>query len=221
MSLTASELNPLRPAASFAPPGVGDLLFCEIPEGSVANHKPNREDRRKLHAAVNQWVHQRFLLTLTATVASLIGLIYLVSLEEVNLETFAISLLMLVGLAVLYFISHCLKCAIHQYTTYLRLTGGSRWESHLAAYRQRFTTRLFTIPHAAIFLGLGALAGLWPFIPLGNTSGELSILRLLLLLATVAYAALVVGLAWRYRADVADRLEQQWKEILSGDQHTA
>ncbi len=217
MPFAASEPEQVRSAARSAWPGEEDRLDRDSREGVVSLRKPNREDRRRLHAAINQRVAQRFLLTLVATVLSQLGLVYLITSETLNLHTFAISILMLLGLSMLYFISHCLKCAIQRHATYLRLTGASRWERHLAAYDLRFRTRMFTIPHAAIFMGLGALAGLWPFIPLGKTSGELSILRLLLLLATVGYAALVVGLAWRYRAEVADRLEQQWKEILAND----
>lgn len=181
----------------------------------MTKSRARREDHRQLCAAIRQLAGQRFAVLIVALVITGAMVAGVVVLNVVSTTTFAISILLLGLLSLLAFVSHCLCCAIRQRACYLRLVHNSPWQRHRLRFRQRFGARVLTVPHTAVFLVLGAMGGLWPFLmPLDHPSERLSVLRMLLVLATVAYCGLVIGLAWYYRADVTGRIEQQWREIM-------
>ena len=132
--------------------------------------KPTIEDQRKLHAEVNQLVHQRFqLTTLAITVFGVIGAWLLPRTppqpgDPVGPFTFAGSILLLVLLFVIFLYGRLHMCMLRVISTYLIVTEASTWEQDWLDYRHNFVYLGYTRPQSIIFATLGILAIFFPYV---------------------------------------------------------
>lgn len=130
---------------------------------------PNKEDVRKIHAEINQIVNQRFLITTFAI--TIFGIIASWMIPKntpdvgsnIGAFTFAASILLIIMLFILFLLSHFLKGMLRILTTYLLVSGESNWERDWKEYRKKGHWA-YTIPQTGVFLGLGFLSTIFPFV---------------------------------------------------------
>ena len=96
---------------------------------------PNDKDQAKLHAEVNQYINQRFIIATTAITVSGVVLGWIVAGTSVGTETtqvresvFFLALLLLLILAVLFVVAQIINASAWVITSYLRATKVSVWE---------------------------------------------------------------------------------------------
>jgi predicted membrane channel-forming protein YqfA (hemolysin III family) len=134
----------------------------------VALGTPSNEDVRKIHAEVNQLVHQRFLLTnLAITVFGVMTAWLLPRTEpqagsQIGAFVFAGSAILLTVLFLLFLFSLCLTRMLRVLTTYLEVTGGSNWEAAWKTFREDGLYLGYTKPQAIVFMVLGVLVVCFP-----------------------------------------------------------
>jgi uncharacterized membrane protein YsdA (DUF1294 family) len=180
------------------------------------------EDKRKLHAAVNQIDNQRLWLTTLAItfLGTSMGLWIgktPVSGHDARL-TFVFSILLITVLFLVFLYSHFLKRMLRTFTTYLILLEASDWERDRRAYRARFRTNVewHERAQAIIFLFLGACAAGFPVAVLYLNQMEPPALWFGAEMATAAVYVLVVsGFGFCNWGDQEREIELQWRQIIS------
>lgn len=131
--------------------------------------EPSQEDIRKIHAEINQLVHQRFLLTMTAI--SVFGAIIAWLIPKSppvaggSIESFMVEgiILLLVLLFLLYCYSHRLNGMVRILSAYLIITNSSPWEISWCEYRNSHDKYwAYTKPQCVMFMALGLFAASFP-----------------------------------------------------------
>ena len=131
---------------------------------------PNKEDTQKIHSEVNQIVNQRLLLTTLAVTVFGAMLAWVIPrnppLEGSSIGTFVFvaAILLTVILFALFLLTHHLTYMLRVFSTYLDEAGTSNWEKDWATYRTEFSYLGYTKPQAIIFLLLGFLSSIFPFL---------------------------------------------------------
>jgi len=131
---------------------------------------PNEEDKRKLHAEINQLVNQRFVLTtISITVFGIMGAWMVPNnipgkIEPIGAFCFAVASLLLIVLFLLFILSYCLCTMIRNISTYMVITGQSGWEEDWVKFRQTESYIGYTKPQGVIFIILGILSVGFPFV---------------------------------------------------------
>jgi hypothetical protein len=160
----------------------------------MALEGPNDEDRRKLHAEVNQLVSQRLALT-TLAVTIFTGVAAWTVPRALSQDTnshaavwFLLSVVLLFFEFVLFGLGHQLTWMIRTITSYLYVVDRSGWERDWALYRQSYPEYWgYTKPQAIVFLALGILGGFLPIIPA---------VRVLISLCAALSHPTMVGVFW-------------------------
>jgi hypothetical protein len=182
------------------------------------------EDQRKLHAEVNQIIHQRFLLTTTAI--TVFGAFSALMLPRVLSQESAIA----IG-AVLFVASSFLQAFfVLLFTwnrqllntqfilvTYLRARGASEWEEdvdlfHLEDARNRgyFSSLNF---YGVIYFALGLLGTSWPF-AVGFATGVSAAFFWIAVHISVSVAYFIVLIALGRDAKNKARIHASWLKVL-------
>ena len=187
------------------------------------DQKPNQEDLRKLHQEVNQIVQQRF--TLTTLAIGVFGVIMTWAFPKtpgpldstVPVLTYIVCISLLVVLAILFALHLCLKLFLRVITAYLAETDGSVWETHWAEWRGKKKDYVgYSKPQTVVFLGLGLLAILYPF--LIGVAYQMHQDRLWMAMTVVAgglylVASTVLGIYYGWKGpELVYR--NQWRELL-------
>ncbi|MBM4034632.1 MAG: hypothetical protein FJ291_23050 [Planctomycetes bacterium] len=182
--------------------------------------KPNDDDKRKLHAEVNQIVNQRLVLTTLAVTLFGGAIAWLIPRDApkpgntVPTATYLGALLLTTVLFALFVLAHHLARMMRTITAYLQETGASNWEKDWAVYRERFGYLGYTKPQAIVFLLLGILSSAFPLvISLAWSLAFRSTLASVCLIAGVAYALLVWGMGFRQWFANEGRAREQWREL--------
>ena len=191
---------------------------------------PNDNDRAKLHAEVNQYINQCFIIATTAITVSGVVLGLIVSGKDVGTgaphvsETaFFLALVLLVILAVLFVVSQIIQASIRVITSYLRITGASPWEEMYAQFTKQsgqgkpvawIGQREWM---ALIFGVLGAVATFTPFV-LGGLLGahqetKVAVLDTLLVVCFIAYESLILLSAKGRLLDLGKGTTERWRQL--------
>ncbi|MBI5963109.1 MAG: hypothetical protein HY863_06525 [Chloroflexi bacterium] len=182
---------------------------------------PKKEDIQKIHAEVNQIVNQRLsLATLAVTVfGALVAWLIPKSTpsagSEVGAFIYGATILLLLVLFSLFLLAHHLTYMLRIYTTYLDESNASNWEKDWSAYRARFKYVGYTKPQALIFLILGILSAIFPFLLalVYSLNFEPKIGAIVCVLAGGLYAIFVSGMGfWKWFAK-EDEMRQRWKKL--------
>ncbi len=183
---------------------------------------PTADDLRKIHAEVNQLVHQRFLLTTIAITVFGVVMALLVprtapsSGSSVGGFVFLLAAVLSLLLFALFLLSHLLKGMLRVFTTYLKVTGASNWEKDWSAFRQSPYLG-YTKPQTLIFLILNGLTTLFPFLmaQVYQLHYEPRMGWIASLATGVLTELLMIGMGLRGWWDRERKAEQQWKAIKS------
>ena len=133
------------------------------------NQQP--EDQRKLHAEVTQIANQRILVTLFAITT--FGVVQGWILPQIShtLGTdvggfvFGISIVLCLIIFGLFLLNHSLGQVRRIFTSYLVVTGASKWEQDWKRYRHKFGTTAYTKPFTFyVFVGFELITTFLPFI---------------------------------------------------------
>jgi hypothetical protein len=133
--------------------------------------EPTVEDQRKLHAEVTQIANQRFLVTLFAitTFGVMQGWILPqtshTSGAEIGGFIFAVSIVLCLILFGIFLLNHALGQMQRVFTSYLIITGASKWEQHWKQYREGGRHFGYTRPFTFyVFVLLEIITTVLPFI---------------------------------------------------------
>jgi hypothetical protein len=131
---------------------------------------PTDEDLRKINLEVNQIVNQRFILTTLAI--SIFGVVLSIFIpreaptgSDVGAFTYVGSIILLSVLLALFIYSYLLKRTLRVMTTYLIVTDRSSWEKDWQRFRnggKKYPG--YTRPHSFVFLFLGIVSAIYPYI---------------------------------------------------------
>jgi hypothetical protein len=187
------------------------------------------EDKRKLHAEVNQLVNQRFLLNTAAI--TIFGIIMAWTMSR-PIQTIvapasdfisAVSTLLTLLLFSLYILSHLLRRTTRVITTYLIAKSMSEWEEDWQSFRSSNTYFAYTKSQTILFLSLGLLSSTWPYL-FGLIMRSPVVLTPVLWFSTIIgfiYVVLISGMGffnWWYQEK---SIEDQWKCVLKQKQDKA
>jgi hypothetical protein len=183
---------------------------------------PNEADLQKIHSEVNQLVNQRLsIATLSVTVFAVM-IVWLTPQSSPdpknNLDWFIYfgSILLLIVLFSLFLLTYHLSVMLRLFTSYLEVSGASDWEKDWYQYRTKFDYLGYTRPQTYIFLLLGFLTMIYPWIITRVYSLPFDYRVILCLISGILYLILVYGMGvkkWFYREY---EMKQKWNELKSG-----
>jgi hypothetical protein len=180
------------------------------------------EDKRKIHAEINQLVHQRFLLATAAV--TVFGVVSAWSIPRdlpqmaspIGAFTCAVSILLTLVLFALFILSHLLANVLRTYASYLRVTGESQWEQDWKDFRSAGYSA-YTKAITALFLVLGIITSAFPF-----ALGFIYTLAFepnagLWLTAVIGglYVVFVTGMGFLRWFDKEAETDQRWRGVLA------
>jgi len=185
---------------------------------------PNQEDRRKLHAEINQIVNQRLSLMILSVTIFGVFLAWLTPksqpVSNVGVGSFIYlgSILLIIILFIIFLMSHYLSGMLRVFSTYLSETDGSGWEKDWAIFRKNYTYIGYTKPQTIIFLVLGSISTIFPLFlslayslkiePLGGFLPCMAI--------GVLYFIIVFGMGTKKWFDKEADFKRKWKELNRG-----
>lgn len=186
------------------------------------------EDKRKIHAEINQLVHQRFLLATAAV--TVFGVVSAWSIPRdptllggrVGAFTCAVSILLTLVLFVLFILSHLLAAVLRTYASYLRITGESKWEQDWKDYRSAGYSA-YTKAITTLFVVLGIVASAFPF-ALGfiySLAFEPGAGLWLTAGVGALYVVFVSGMGFLRWFDEETAIDQRWQGILAKNENAA
>lgn len=182
---------------------------------------PDKEDKQKIHAEVNQLVNQRLSLTTLAVAVFGVMVAWLIPKSppnvgsEVGTFIYAASILLVLVLFALFLLVHHLTYMLRLFTTYLTETDASNWEKDWAVFRAQFRYLGYTKPQAVVFLLLGVLSAAFPFL-LGfahSLTLEPKVGAIVCILAGVLYIVFVSGMGLAGWFAKEDEMRRKWKEL--------
>jgi len=187
----------------------------------MALKKPSAEDQKKLHDRVNQITHQAILITTAAI--TVFGLFSSWLIREVppsarapvGSRTYALSMLLVFLLLTFFLLLHSQKRLLRILTTYLVITEASDWEREWKRFRERGPYWGYEESPALVFLALGLLSTIFPFLNaylhclvLEPMAGAYS----LVIIGTV-YLGLVWGMGFRDWWSGEESAITKWKAL--------
>lgn len=183
--------------------------------------RPTTEDIRKLHTEVNQIINQR--VTITTAAVTLLGVVLAWMIPKatpapcsaVGGFVFFGSILLLLLLFVLFWFSYTLRSMLRIITNYFLVTEASNWELDWKTYRGEKVEVIYTTSQTVIFLLLGLISLLFPFVLAAVYNQELAPrLGLIFHIITGAlYLIFVVGMGFFDWWSREKRAENIWKAI--------
>jgi hypothetical protein len=193
---------------------------------------PNDKDQAKLHAEVNQYINQRFIIATTAITVSGVVLGWIVAGTSVGTGTtqvresvFFLALLLLLILAVLFVVAQIINASAWVITSYLRVTKVSVWEDMYDRFgkAQRKGGRVRWIGQREwMTLLFGALGVLATFTPLGlagllgvQQGTKLWVLAAALGVFFFAYECMIFFTAKRQFLDLGADADRRWDEVAA------
>ncbi|MCK9382010.1 MAG: hypothetical protein M0P95_13235 [Sulfuritalea sp.] len=228
VDLVRFALWTLRDEAAPVTLNVGHLLPSSYaPEGgSMALHRVTGEDLRKIHGEVAQLINQRFLVTTLSI--TLFGVVTAWVLSKVPSTAgqpvgglvYALSILHIALLLVLFGLQHSLKRMLRMFSTYLVVTEASEWEQDWKTFRAEMNYFGYSKPIAFVYLFMSLVVcvlplGLVEFY--GLTYAPFSGLITLTVVSVVA-VVIVALLGLGGVADHEKDAERKWKELKNGAQ---
>jgi hypothetical protein len=180
------------------------------------------EDKRKIHAEINQIVNQRLSLMVLAITVFGVFIAWLTPKQTpteikqfVEFVYFGSSLLLII-LFLIFLVTHQLAQMLRVFSTYLRETQGSVWEEDWARFRKNYTYIGYTKPQSMIFLFLGLLTTIFPvFLIFIYTSCIEPNWGLFFSVGLgIIYMIFVFGMGFKKCGDNEKRYEKRWKEII-------
>jgi len=184
-------------------------------------NQPTQEDVRKLHAEINQILNQRFLLTTAAiTVFGVFASFTLpkdtsTSNPNAGALLFAGSLFLLGVLLLLFVWNRSLANLQSNLAIYLDLTGMSVWERHWSIFHPKMWVFSTGRIQTSVFLLLGFLTALWPFIISGTIGLEVKCGWMIAVVSAGFVYAIAVGcLGFGQWFRKEDTIRSNWKEVL-------
>jgi uncharacterized membrane protein YidH (DUF202 family) len=182
---------------------------------------PNDDDRRKLHAEVNQLANQRFLVTTGAITVFGVIMALLVprnspqSGTDVGAFIFLMSTMLSVLLFALFRLSDFYKRMMRVYSTYLKITGESHWESDWSQFRQRHSYPGYTKSQTMVFSVLNLIATAFPFllVIIFDLKCQPHCGCIIALAAGILVGVLMIGMGVLGWFDRERRIEEQWLAI--------
>lgn len=183
---------------------------------------PNKQDIQKIHSEVNQLVNQR--LSLTTLAVTIFGAIIAWSIPKVPLApnvglgafVYAATFLLILILFSLFLLTHYLSIMLRIFTTYLDESDASNWEKDWATFRTRHKFwRGYTKPQSVIFLLLGVLTTIFPFVLAFVYSANIQPYwgAIICSLAGLFYLIFVYGMGFLGWFGKEEEVRQKWKSI--------
>lgn len=182
---------------------------------------PNSDDVQKINAEVNQIVNQRLSLATLAVTVFGVMVAWLLPQSSLNIGrsvgtfVYSASVLLLLVLFALFLLSHHLTYMLRVFTTYLDVTGVSNWEKDWTAFRKAYWYWGYTRPQTIIFLLLGILSAMFPFLlafahslTLDPTAGAVICVS-----AGVLYVVFVWGMGIRGWFTSEKMTHRRWQEL--------
>jgi hypothetical protein len=200
--------------------------FLRPAETSPKPQALDSEDRRKLHAEINQIANQRFLLSTAGVTVFGVALTWLVP-KDVPAQSFmrtayAVSTLLTSLLLVLFWLSHRFRLLLRTYSTYLIVRKASLWELDWQKFRQEGYPFFYTRSHAALFLLLGLFTGLAP-LAIAKLHSLCALEPMagftISMIATGFYSLAVgyFGFSESYGKRIEQRILERWEQVVSRD----
>lgn len=186
---------------------------------------PTNEDVRKLHQEVNQIWQQRFLVTTLAV--TVFGVMIGLSVPRTQPDAgspvgafpYVVSISLNLVLLSLVLLHASLKRYARFLTTYLLVSGISKWESDIEGYRKRYWYLGYTLPQTFVFVLLGAFATLYPkgYTWIYSQTGD-STLEWAAISVGLVYVGIAVFAAYSKKMNTEPDAEQRWKSLLGNNQ---
>ncbi len=184
---------------------------------------PTQDDVRKLHAEINQIVHQQYLITAAAITMFGVVLAWHMpkhdSMSAPLASPFVLhgSLLLLVLLFLLFMWSDGLNRILKTYAAYLSQQNQSGWEEDWARYRSRFPHFGYAKIQAVVFIVLAVLASTFPVYLYGIRAlmREYPRLTVEIGLLLLVYITVVMVRGLRGWPDAGKRAWERWELLAS------
>jgi hypothetical protein len=189
----------------------------------MSHRLPTDADISKLHAEINIYLNQR--ITLLISAVSIVGVVLAWVTQKANggdpttLDVLYLGSSLLLGfLCVIYVLDVSLQTSMAACAVYLRLSNSSVWEADHLIYIDQNRNRSRRVQSKIIVYGvLGVFASGWPMAlaVLVFQANSVSLVSATHVIITIAYLALVFGIAPRFLDRRYQEIEQQWKSVLS------
>ena len=190
------------------------------------------EDKRKLHAAINQIDNQRLWLTTLAITFFGTGIGWWLGKPTISASDgrlpYIFSIFMMSVLFLIFLYSHFLKRMLRTFSTYLLVHEASSWEKDRQTFRRQFRAGVEWHERAQtmifLFLGIGTALLPWIAAYLNQTSinyqsssQPISWIVMQSFFAT-AYLLLVIGLGLTNFGDKEEEIRDQWEGIIKSSE---
>lgn len=180
------------------------------------------EDRRKLHAEVNQLLNHRFLLTTLAITVFGVFSSWMIPRNPSHRDQAALSKLLFAGavflhlfLLLLFLWNRFLANLQSNVSIYLVLTKASKWEADWKKVQSMKGIRSTAQIQTTVFLALGIFTLLWPFVISMACDLPLKCGWVLFeVIVAVIYPILVWGFGIKQWKRDEDQIEAQWRKVL-------
>jgi hypothetical protein len=139
-------------------------------EVSTSWQTNDAEDKRKLHAEVNQIVNQRILITTFSVTVFGVMIAWMIPKSapqpnsDVEVFVYIGSTILSLTLMVLFLLSVYLTNMLRIFTSYLNIVAKSAWEADWYEYRKRYRYFGYTRPQALMFFLLGGISAIFPWL---------------------------------------------------------
>jgi Flp pilus assembly protein TadB len=179
---------------------------------------PNEEDRRKLHAEINQIVNQRFILATSAITAFAALTVWMIPKDaqaqaDVGGFPFIVSTILSLLLTAIYCLSHQLKNTMRVFTQYLAETESSDWDLDWAKYREQPHSG-YTRATASFFLVLNAVGFIFAFSLAYMYSVHFPCAALIFaVVVLVATEVLIYRMGYKSLFDNEGDIKKRWQEL--------
>lgn len=180
---------------------------------------PDEFDKPKLHAEINQLNNQRFVCSLSAITAFGVITGWMISSDgAVKSLTFIVSILQMLVLFAIFWLSHALYGKLRTITAYFEEREASNWEQDWKTFTDE-SPRYWSYkkPQASMFIFLGAVSALFPFILCMirgvESSPELWFARALTFAIGVAYMVFTIGMGFCGLFDREADAKKNWRKL--------
>lgn len=187
----------------------------------MALHKITGEDLRKIHGEIAQLINQRFLITtLSITLFGVVTAWILAKAPSTAGQSlgglvYALSILHVALLLVMFGLQHSLKRMIRVYSTYLVVTEASEWEQDWKTFRAEMNYLGYSKPIAFVYLFLSFAICMLPLGLVEFYDLTFAPLSGLVTFTVVCFTAILI-IALLGLGGVADHekdAERKWKEL--------
>lgn len=182
---------------------------------------PNTHDLQKLHSEVTQIVNQRLLITTLSVTVFGGGIAWFIARDVPSEPTptggfiYMAALLLTLVLFLLFLLNHHLTGMLRLMTTYLDEMETSNWERDWKAYRDSFFYWGYTKPQTMVFLFLGLISSMLPFLLIITCPFTVEPIygAGICLAAAFFYLIVVSGMGWRGWFANEEKFRRHWRRL--------